>query len=125
MFIKKIKHKHYNYNIILTDLRAVMLFKVLINWLDWQMINKNNIYLSVSEFIQLEWQNYINYLKCWKYLIKLTSENANTAVSIEDFISISKRSKLSESINQLLKVLLLLKLKVFSSSDNIDVKILN
>ena len=89
------------------------------------MINENNMHLSVSEFVQLEWQNYINYFKYWEYLIKLISKNADTAVNIDNFISISEKSKLSESINQSLKVLLLLKSEVSNSSNNVNIEMLN
>ena len=125
MFAENIKHKHYNYSIILKNLRTVILSETLINWLNWKVLNDNNIHLSVSEFVQLEWQNYVNYLKHWKYLIKSASENINTAADIDNFISIFKESELFESTDQSLKVLLLLNLKVFSHSDNINIKMLN
>ena len=63
MFAENIKHKHYNYNIMLKNLKTAMLFKVLMNQLDWKVLDKNNMHLSVSEFMQSEWQDYVNYLK--------------------------------------------------------------
>ena len=58
-------------------------------------------------------------------MIKSESENTDTVVNIYNFMSISERSKLFKSTNQLLKVLLLLKLEVSNSSDNVDIKMLN
>ena len=97
VFAEKIKHKHHNYNIMSTDLRAAMQSEALINWLNWNMIDKNNMHLFISEFVQSEWQDYVDHSKHWEYLIKLMSESINTATEINNSTDISERSELSES----------------------------
>ena len=51
MFVKNIKYKHHNYNIILKNLKTVMLSEALMNWLNWKALNKNNMYLSILKFV--------------------------------------------------------------------------